>query len=156
MLSPNEFMIGNVGNAKPLSLVLPTNKHEVAMLVGQRNEVSVAVVLSGEHTSLSFESEGNEHWSGLIIPNVRIEIDETSFVDTYSSDKPPLSVVRTATKLVIATKSKNSFERPSKMVTLHDNLMSAGKEFQAAFTKWQVVLGDGETKRVLWRLDMSA
>ena len=148
MLSPSEFTVGKIGAAKPLSLILPTSKYEETILVGQFNEVAMAVFLSGQHKSQFFESEGNEQWGGLIIPSVRVEIDETSFVDAYSSGVPPLSVIRTDKRLALATKKERSFGR-SIQVVLHDDLMSAG-EFQAAFTNWQIVLGEGQNKRIMW------
>lgn len=101
MLSPSEFIVGKVGSAKPLSLVLPTTKYEQTMLVGQINEVAAAVVLSGKFRSQCFESEGNKRWGGLIVPDVRVVIDETSIVDTYSTNAPSLSVIRIDTRLVI-------------------------------------------------------
>lgn len=148
MLSPSEFTVGKIGAAKPLSLILPTSKYEETILVGQFNEVAVAVFLSGQHKSQFFESEGNERWGGLIIPSVRVEIDETSFVDAYSADAPPLSVIRTDKRLAVVTKTERSFGH-SMQVVLHDDLMSAG-EFQAAFTNWQIVLGEGQNKRIMW------
>ena len=92
MLSPSEFTVGKIGNAKPLSLILPTSKYEETLLVGQLDDLPTAVFLSGQHKSMFFKTEGNESWGGLIIPSVRIEIDETSFVDEYSSEAPLLSV----------------------------------------------------------------
>lgn len=148
MLSPNEFTIGKIEDAKPLSLILPTSKYEETMLVGQSNKAAVAVFLTGHHKALFIESEGNKSWGGLIIPDVRIEIDETSCVDAYNTDAPFLSVTRIDTRLVVAGKSEGSFGR-STLITLHDNLTSAG-EYQAAFTKWQVVVGEGQNTRVVW------
>ena len=148
MLSPSEFTVGKVGIAKPLSLILPTSKYEETLLVGQLNDVPTAVFLSGQHKSMFFEAEGNESWGGLIIPSVRIEIDETSFVDEYSSEAPMLSVTRTDTKLVVAAKAERSFGRQIQ-ITLHEGLVSSG-EAKAKFANWQIVLGEGQDKRVLW------
>lgn len=148
MLSPSEFTVGKVGDAKPLSLILPTNTYEETILVGQVNGAATAVFLTGQYRSLFFESEGNENWGGLIIPNVRIEVDETSPVDAYRSDAPKLSVIRIDTRLVLAAKSERSFGRIVQVV-LHDSLVSSG-EFQAAFTNWQVVVGEGQNKRIVW------
>lgn len=148
MLSPSEFTVGKVGNARPLSLILPIKKNEETLLIGQFNGTVVATFLSGQHKSLFFESEGNTSWGGLIIPNVRIEVDETSVVDPHRADAPPLSVTRIDTRFVVTAKCERPFG-DSKLVTLHDNLESAG-EFQAAFTKWQIVVGEIQNKRTIW------
>ncbi|WP_226781928.1 hypothetical protein [Oceaniglobus trochenteri] len=147
MLSPSEFTVGKVGAAKPLSLILPTSKYEETLLVGQLEDLPTAVFLSGQHKSMFFKTEGNESWGGLIIPSVRIEIDETSFVDEYSSEAPMLSVTRTDTKLVVAARSERSFGQVQ--ITLHEGLVSSG-EAKAKFANWQIVLGEGQDKRVLW------
>jgi len=148
LLSPSEFTVGKVGSAKALSLVLPTSKYEETILVGQIVEAATAVFLSGAHKSQFFECEGNETWGGVIIPDVRIEVDETSLVDSARSDAPPLSVIRTDTRLLLAAKTERSFGRLTH-VTLHDNLAPAG-EFRAEFAKWQVVVGEGQNTRVVW------
>lgn len=148
MLSPNEFTVGKVGSAKPLSLIIPTNKYEETILVGQIDKVAVAVFLSGQFKSCFFESEENESWSGIIIPDVRIEVDETSPMDTNRTDKSLLSVIRIDTRLVIAARSERLSGR-SVFITLHDNLVSAG-EFQAAFPNWRIVVGEGQEKRIVW------
>jgi len=154
LLSPCEFTLGKVGSVTPLSLILPTSKYEVAMIIGHVNEVATAVFLSGQYSASCIQSEGNERWGGIIIPNVRIEIDETSPVDSNNFDTPLLSMIRTDTRLVVAAKNESAFGG-LRLVTLHNDLVSAG-DFQTAFTKWQVVLGDGEKKRVVWSSEMSA
>ncbi len=148
MLSPSEFIVGKVGIATPLSLVLPTSKYEETLLVGQLNDLPMAVFLSGQHKSMFFEAEGNESWGGLIIPSVRIEIDETSLVDEYSSEAPMLSVTRTDTRLVVAASAERSFGRQIQ-ITLHEGLVSSGGS-KATFANWQIVLGEAQDKRVLW------
>ncbi|HAW49309.1 MAG TPA: hypothetical protein DCX34_19090 [Roseovarius sp.] len=148
MLSPSEFFVGNIGSAEPLCLMLPTSNHDETFLVGQTDGIATAVFLSGRFKSHCFECEGNDRWHGLIIPDVRIEVDETSLIDTDRNDAPSLCVVRTDAKLVIIAHSKNSF-RPSTWVLLHDNLPSTG-EFRATFSRWQVVISEGQDKRVVW------
>lgn len=148
MLSPNEFSVGKVCVAKPLSLILPTSKYEETLLIGQLNDVPTAVFLSGQHKARFFRTEGNTSWGGLIIPSVRIEIDETSFVDEYSPEAPMLSVTRTDTKLVLAAKEESSFSSRTQ-ITLHEGLVSSG-DAKAEFTNWQIVLGERQDKRVLW------
>ena len=150
MLSPSEFTVGKVGVAKPLSLILPTNKYEETILVGQSKEAVLAVFLSGQHKSQFFESEGNEHWGGIIIPNVQIEIDERSIVDAYNADASPLSVIRVDTRLVLTAMRERSFGRLAQ-VSLYEGLVSAGKS-QAVFTNWRVVLGEGQYKRTMWSM----
>lgn len=147
MLSPNEFAVGKVSVAKPLSLILPTNKYEETILVGWHKEAVTAVFLSGQHKSQFFECEGNEHWGGLIIPNVQIEVDERSCFGTCAADVTPLTVTRTDTRLVLNARNDRNFGRLLQ-VDLFNDLMPTG-EPQAVFTNWQVVLGGGQNKRTM-------
>ncbi len=148
MLSPNEFTVGPVGKAKPLSLILPTDTYGKIILVGHIENVNTAVFLSGEFQSHCFESKDNENWDGLIVPDVRVEVDETSLIETNGFGAPLLSVVRLENRLALATQTK-SYSSESALVSLHDNLESAGR-FRAAFTAWRIVIGEGQNTRSLW------
>ncbi|GGF86396.1 hypothetical protein [Mameliella alba] len=148
MLSLNEFTIGNVGSAKPLSLILPSRKYDETILVGRAGEVPTAVFLSGQHHGQLFESLGNTSWGGIIIPNIRVEIDEASAVDVEYAGVSSLFVIRLDTRLVIVAKGEKAFAR-SNLVTLHDNLVPES-EFRAAFAGWQIVVGEGSNKRIVW------
>ncbi|MCR8724073.1 hypothetical protein [Frigidibacter sp. ROC022] len=148
MLSPEEFTVGDVGTARPLSLLLPISKYDEAMLIGELEGVAVAVLLSGDQKSCLIECEGNDSWKGLIVPDVRVEVDESSLVDVNVYNPPSLAVVRTGTRLAIrATREK--WIQSRQLVTLHEGLVPAG-ELQATFARWQVVVGVGDTRRVLW------
>jgi hypothetical protein len=149
MLSPSEFTVGTFGSAAPLSLVLPRTRHEETVLIGHIDGAPTAVFLSGQFASHFFQSTGNHRWRGLIIPDVRIEVDETSLFDPDQNGAPLSSVIRTDTRLVIRAKAEHALGQ-STVITLHDELTSAG-ELRAGFTRWQVVIGGEQTKRVLWR-----
>ncbi|GAA3075503.1 hypothetical protein GCM10010520_23270 [Rhizobium viscosum] len=148
MLSPREFTVGTFADAKPLSLILPRTQHEETVLFGHLNNVTMAVFLSGQNPFLSFESADNKSWMGLIVPDVSIEVDETSAFNPAAIDTPLGSVLRMDTRLAIEARTESSFR--SKAITLHNDLMPAG-EFSAGFKTWQVVIGEGHSKRVLWR-----
>ncbi|WP_081162385.1 hypothetical protein [Ensifer aridi] len=149
MLSPNEFTIGTLGSAAPLSLILPRTKYEATMLVGHVDKAPAAVFLSGEFAFRYFPSTANDSWRGLIIPGVRVEVDETSVFDPGQTSAPLGAAIRTDTRLAIRVKSEHSLTGSS-AVTLHDELASAG-DLGAGFTKWQIAIGEGPTKRVLWQ-----
>ncbi|GGA91249.1 hypothetical protein GCM10011491_19070 [Brucella endophytica] len=148
MLSPNEFTVGTFASATPLSLILPRVKYEETVLVGHIDSVAMAVFLSGSYAFDFFES-ANENWGGLIIPNVRIEVDETDLFNPDQTGASLGTVIRKDTRLIIRAR-RERFSGPSTEITLHDGLASA-EELRAGFNKWQVVIGEGLSKRVLWR-----
>jgi hypothetical protein len=150
VLEPNEFTIGTFGSASPLSLVLPRNKYEAAAIVGEFEAAPAAVFLTGNFPFHFFPSAGNQAWQGLIVPGIRIEVDEASLVDPDSDNVGLGAVVRTDTRLVIHAVAERGF-RQMTPITLHKDLAAATG--RAAFTTWQAVIGTGHAKRVLWRVE---
>ncbi|MFS8047030.1 hypothetical protein [Rhizobium sp. BR 314] len=149
MLSPEEFTVGTFGSAQPLSLILPRTQYEATVLIAHINKAPAAIFLSGLHAFQYFESAGNDSWKGLIIPNVRVEVDETSVFDPNQISIPLGTLIRIDTRLTIWAKGERSFDA-STSATLCDDLPSTG-EFRAAFSRWQIVIGEGQEKRVLWQ-----
>jgi hypothetical protein len=152
MLAPEDFTVGTIGTAVPLSLILPRNSYEEIILIGHIDGAPAAVFLTGQCRFQCFLSTGNHNYGGLVIPGVRIEVDETSLFDAHGTS--PLGVaVRTDTRLIVRGKSED-FYGSTKAITLHDNLTSAG-ENRVGFTKWQAVIGSGDQKRVLIEIDLT-
>lgn len=148
MLEPNEFTVGTVGSASPLSLVLPRNKYEAALIIGEFEAAPAAVLLTGDYRFHFFPSAGNRNWTGLIVPGIRIEVDEGSSVDPDADNVGLGAVVRTDTRLVIHAIAERGF-RQMTAITLHKDLVAATG--RSAFSTWQAVIGTGYDKRVLWR-----
>ncbi|WP_223615366.1 hypothetical protein [Phyllobacterium calauticae] len=121
MLSPDEFTVGTFANAAPLSLILPRSSYEETALIGSIDGAAAAVILSGRFAFHFFESANNHDWRGLIVPDVRVEIDETTLFDPDQNDIPLGTVIRTDTRLVIQAKRENSFSR-GVPITLRDEL----------------------------------
>lgn len=154
MLSASEFTIGSIGSAAPLTLVLPRNMYEETILIGQCTNGPAALFLSGSDQFRWFESAGNEHWHGLLIPNVNIEIDEASIFDPSQLRAKSGTVVRTGTQLVAQAKA-NSIHSFSGLepVVLEDDLPPALEE-AAGFLRWQITLGLGRKRRVLHEISI--
>lgn len=151
MLFPEEFTVGTFKTAEPGSLVLPRTKYEALSLICEGDGEPTAVFLGGAHSFQSFPSGGADNWKGVIIPDVRIEIDETSLYDPDQNGHALGVIVRQETKLVIRTKAENSFGRSTPVVIQSGLPDSKGS---AAFTRWQIVVGHGDEKRVLHKVDL--
>jgi hypothetical protein len=149
MLSANEFLVGSISKASALTLVLPRREHEEAFLVGTSPKGTAAVFLSGTYQFRWMEATGNTHWSGLLIPNVRIEVDETTLFHTDHVHAKPGSLLRKGPQLLIhAVDSERHFGLPTPIV-LEDGLLDT-EEQSAGFSKWQIVIGTGYEKRILY------
>lgn len=147
MLSASEFTVGTIGAATPLTLVVPRNTHEEVILIGRCSSGPAAIFLGQSHQFQWFESTGNEHWCGLLIPSVRIEVDVTSVFDPSHLHPRLGTVVRKGTQLVAQARA-SSIQSLSESIVLEDNLSPASAD-GAGFLRWQVVLGSGREKRVL-------
>lgn len=149
MLTSSEFTVGCIGNATPLTLVLPRDTQEEPFLIGLLSNAPAALFLSGRHQFIWFASAGNETWNGLLIPNVRIEVDEKSIF--CPSDVYPEfgTIVRKDTQLVTQARARSthSVNRAESFV-LEGGLPSTSN-VEAGFRRWQIVLGSGRDKRVL-------
>lgn len=152
MLAPEEFTVGTFAAAPAGSLILPRNKHEATVIVGLLDEAPTAVFLGGRFQFHYFHTAGSENWSGLIIPNVRVEVDESTAFDPGYGGSPLGAVVRAATELSVYAKTERSFGR-SQTVPLMSNL-PATYDGSVGFTKWQVVLGTDPEKRILQKIDV--
>lgn len=153
MLAADEFTVGKLGDALPGSLILPRTKYEAAVLIGQLEAASAAVFLTAPHRFKFFLSAGNTHWGGLIVPDVKIELDETSLFDPDYDGSPLGSVIRMDTRLVVRAITERSFGHASQ-ITLRSDLAPI-LQGSAAFSRWQVVIGEGRGKRVLFSVDAS-
>jgi len=150
MLSADEFSVGALANAIPLSLILPRNQYEAVVLIGSYQDAPAAVFLSGQFAFTFFPSADNHSWKGLIVPDVRVEVDPASLYNGDHFGGGLGSVIRVDTRLVVKAKSERFFG-DGVNVTLHDNLKTCAEGYTAGFTHWQIVVGTGQDKRVLWR-----
>ena len=138
MLGAHEFTVGTLADATPLSLMLPRTKHEATFLIGRTENASAAVFIGGEYSFEFFECSPTTNWSGLLIPNVRIEVDETSLFDPTEAFGQPGTVVRTDTRLVVYAQIKRHFPRHSEVILQAE--LPASQDLKAAFSKWRIVL----------------
>lgn len=144
MLRADQFTVGSISDALPLSFVLPRSAHEETILITRHKEKPAALVLSGSDKYRFFNSEGNTHWNGLIIPNVNIEVDLASVFNPNETGLIPGTLVRRESSLFCCA-------IPG-WVLIEDGLAPASDQ-AAAFSKWAVVIGQANNKQVLFEID---
>jgi hypothetical protein len=146
MLTPHEFSVGYISDAVGLALVLHANRG-TSFIVNATVDPMMAVVLEGEHRFLAMECNTNTSWHGVLIPNVAIEVDETSVVYTT----PLGSLVRSGTGLAIKTKWGNG----NGLIPLVSDLTACRDHLAAAFTRWSVMIGEGLSRRELKKFEFN-
>jgi len=153
MLSPTEFAVDYIRNAAlGLTLVLPRNESDPPLLVTRNHTGSRAILFDHKGHFVVFECHNDHTWDGILIPNVAIEVDETSIV---IDNQPPLgSLTREDTHLIIHALENDGFKSRTK-VTIASDLPHGDQYLSASFTKWQICLGNGPTKRVLKQVNVT-
>lgn len=156
MLDPAECFAAPISAARQMTLVLPRTKYEHQCLIVMNAENPFAICLDDSelpHRFMAFECEANDAWRGLHIPGVRIELDETSLFEGANSFAPAGSVQRLEDKLSIRVNWSERFFNRNRSLTILDGLPACAPHQSACFLKWQIVLGEGQNKRVLATID---
>ncbi|WP_018391340.1 hypothetical protein [Ancylobacter sp. FA202] len=146
MLALDEFTIGSLTDAKPLSLVLPRSVYDNTVLVGGTVDQPAYVCLAGEGAySLIGRNEAHA-CCGLIVTAVKIEVDPKKVVS--HRDRTAGGLIREGTTLAIVSTGIRGFSL--RTVPLIEGLADVPLSEAAVFLGWQIVLGEGLAKRVLW------
>ena len=156
MIDPSECFAASVSAAKDLTLVLPRADYEQPCLIVLNEEKSIAICLAELHQLgrfFAFECEKNDDWKGLHVPGVRIELDETSLHDAQGRSSPRGSMVRFEDKLGLRVQLEGPYHATTSSIVITDGLPACAPQQSACFLRWQIVLGEGEAKRVFMRVD---
>ncbi|WP_445219747.1 hypothetical protein ACKWRH_06205 [Bradyrhizobium sp. Pa8] len=151
MLSPNEFSVGHIGAAASLTLVLPADRYDHLLLVTTAHDEPTAIFLDDRHQFEAFGCQGNIHYKGILVPNVRIEVDETSVFDVSRNWAELGTVVRKDDGLFISTGTDRF--GGNQLIALQRNLVACDANAAIGFTRWQIVIGEGPCKRTLRIID---
>ena len=153
MLCPHEFGAGALSEAQPLSLVLPRDEYEQMFIIGEMQGEAYAVCLSEHWKFHGFSCRGVTAHSGLIIPNVNIEVDESSLFKVEGFFPPIGAALREETGLFLGYRAEGLATRGIPKVTLASGLTHFSG--QVGFTRWAITIGKGEQRRVLQSIDLT-
>jgi hypothetical protein len=152
-LMPDEIWVGSTSSVSELAIVLPRREHEETLLISQEGDTSWTTFLDpGRHQYHSFQiSNGGGGRKGLIVTGIKIELDQTSIFDPNREFKLG-SMIRDKDRLSILAVDR-SFNDERKIQIL-GGLRSCDDEESAGYTKWRIVLGEGDRQRVLCEIDL--
>lgn len=147
MLAPSEMFAGKLGDAKGLTLMLPSNHRDLdVVLIADVGEEKYAFFLEGSNKFHAFECTNNPHYGGILIPGVRIEICERSTGEEIRNWTAG-TLVRADSKLLVSAREEHF--SGTYLVPLQDNLPGCSSRCSVGFSKWQITIGEGVNKRVL-------
>lgn len=149
MLSAELFTVGPLGAATVGSLVWPRDEYSPPFLIGQREGAAMAVALNGNDAFHAFPIAGSSNRRGTIVPQVRLEIDVTSAVNLNKRDYATGQVIRNGKRLALVCRLGHGYSSGFFWIDIRDDLPDVGED-NAAFERWNVVLGRGQEKQVLF------
>ncbi|NKK40327.1 hypothetical protein GFL72_38130 [Rhizobium leguminosarum bv. viciae] len=150
MLSISEFRVGDVAEAPLGSLILPRSTREQPGLIGQVEDVPYFVFLNARNNFGAFEQSVRLRNPGIIIPDVSVEVDESSVGEYDAWDARAGSFVFEGGKVGVLAGDTRTEGVGRFMVTVADVTRS---EVSVSFSRWQVVLGSGRDRKVLLSID---
>lgn len=142
-----------------MTLILPRSGFEYRALIVMQNEQPMAIILDetpGGNRFVAFKPDEHNRWHGLHVPGVEIELDETSINDPNGYQMPLGSMVRQDDKLVMFAHLESNYRGFNHPITVYDGLPPCAPQENACFWKWQVVLGSGDDKRVLYTVNIES
>jgi hypothetical protein len=152
MLAAHEFFVGPLASASGMALMLRRHEREASFLVSAAADIPTAIFLDGEFRFTCMPSVNNTSWNGIVVPNIIIEVDETSILHPDRGE-PPGTLVRKQTQLFIMAKHQpHGRTTPIGIVSM---LPPCHENQSAAFGRWHIVLGEGTSKRVLFTVELA-
>ncbi|AUX76487.1 hypothetical protein [Sinorhizobium fredii] len=153
MLSISEFAVGDVAEAAVCSLILPRSERQRPGLVGMVDDTPFFVFLSHEHNYGACKKSVRLRNPGIVVPNVQIEVDERSIgeYDPWQT-RAGAFVIDDGKAGVLA----GDPQTPGLARFVVNVLDVAKSEITAAFSRWQIVVGSAQDRRVLLTIDTTA
>ncbi len=150
MLSPWDFTVGTIAQAEGLTLVQPRDRGDEEFLVAAVGGHKTAILLDPAHEFDSWECSDAHNHKGILINDVQVEVDEKTAFDTQRTYAPYGALVRRGSLISVAAAARDGHGiRRQHLIPLIDGLPTSGSDTEVGFLKWQLVIGEGDTRRVL-------
>ncbi|MGO4167875.1 hypothetical protein [Novosphingobium sp. YAF33] len=147
MIDSKLLTTGYIGEA-PAGSIFVTRKHEIAFVLGPSRIATFANNM--RRPWQGFEVENNEHWEGVIIPNIGVSVDINLMVHAHAADINPGDVSYRAGVLSLLTAGAvNTYGETLWLPLSADAPDPAKRNFNFGFKAWSVIVGEGRDKETL-------
>jgi hypothetical protein len=133
-------------------MLFPLGDYSAHFLVtGGAEDQLFGVFLSGEYLfETVMVSQDGDNWAGFLVDDVRIEVDITSATDATHHRPPIGSVVKRAKgAFLVALPAGRGVPRRSVELRLDQAEGASEERSGVAFSRWNIVTGEGQSKIVL-------
>lgn len=158
MLSLTHVRAGTLQEGRLGSIFLPLGDYSACFLVtaGSQDQL-FGVFLSGQyqfHTVVV--AEEGDNWAGFFVDDVRLEVDIDSSSDATNLRPPLGSIVKRSngTFLVASSGERRLMQRRVEM-RLDAGESGPAERIGVAFSRWEIVTGQGREKTVLLSIEAS-
>lgn len=148
-LPPSMLSSGKLKDAKPQSLLLPLTQYGEPFLV-TGGEIPHAVMLEGSHAGHFMPLEEGEHYDGLCVHGVEIEVDIESAYEAFAMHRRKLSFIASGgNQGIVGLPGQNSTGRIGPVISW----AGAPIDMHApavGFTSWDAVIRLGDARHVVY------
>lgn len=139
---------GKLKDAPDASILIPISKYGETFLVTS-GEDARAIMLTGTHAGHYMQRSQGQHYEGMHISGIQIEVDiRTAFAVTYAQ-RPVLSFLRSAAgEAIVAMPETGSYGRGPAVMWAGDPI--SAEDEAVGFTSWNACVTVGEDKRVIY------
>ena len=134
------FFIGNhitIGTAFPGLVAKDEGEYFLVPLGGEQR-----------YRDLHITDNNLQNCEGVLVPNIEFEVQLNSFCQTHNYEIDITgALLRRGKNMKILVSSEAV---PSRAAILLKNGLTDTNKIEAIFTDWQIVVGEGENKQILW------
>lgn len=139
------------------ALCLGYGKRTETILVQKFGQELNAVFLDGKYAFNSFRVDASLSWMGLIVPDIRFEVDPRSSFDARSAWSPLGALLIGSNGARIQTEAQGGHGFTEKIeIPLSLEVPPIVGELDVGFKKWALIRGEGRDARTLFRFETTA
>jgi hypothetical protein len=153
-LPPSLLRPALLGDVQTPGILLPTDKYGAPFLVIGDKGDPMAIFLGDDHKFQSFRRGKNEHWGGLAIEGIEIELQMGSAVDLVGPLKRPGMIIRKDDQLTFAAIAEGPFGRTTE-IPFQSGLPKATHGREVGFLEWRAVIAVGKDRYTVWSSSLS-
>ncbi|WP_447724611.1 hypothetical protein [Sphingomonas koreensis] len=143
---------GTVDSTQGMALVTPISQYSELFFVTGGSD-STAVFLSEGIRGRAMRTETAVNFDGMIVEDIKIEVDTDSAFNPGETGKTLLAIIRQGSATGLFVSSDGGGFRQTVIAPIGGVFDPGVATERVAFTRWRIVLGEGDDKVTLLEID---